>query len=395
MKSTIGMSGHERLARAAAFAQARRRRTAETSQLNSEHLPALGAQQQQASTCSEGFGASTGSGALLSPYLSSSDASQRPLQPALITRASLERLRKERDALREENDVLQEERAAAMKERAEALGEQERAKTAEMTIQRHLEESERYVTRLEAELKEALEKLREATMHAQNKEAEAVALLQKLEAPAAVLPATPAAPPPRTQIKEEDERFCVDPCVTRNSFMGRSGGFAAVKAQDDANIRELKRLLQDRDMECEALEDELGRMKTVVQQHENSAQAMGQKLRKVLSMMGKDVVARRLMVHIVTPVVSIGSEIFRGVPSRDKLERVVREDILPQCGDLLSDWESDDLPPGVSQLADQVTLDFIRGLEQHMVKAEKEAQNHKCSGPAFNVRLLREPIAVT
>eukprot|EP00746_Dinoflagellata_sp_MGD_P006259 gnl/MRDRNA2_/MRDRNA2_112185_c0_seq1.p1 gnl/MRDRNA2_/MRDRNA2_112185_c0~~gnl/MRDRNA2_/MRDRNA2_112185_c0_seq1.p1 ORF type:complete len:390 (-),score=110.09 gnl/MRDRNA2_/MRDRNA2_112185_c0_seq1:11-1180(-) len=389
MKSTMNMNGHERLARAAAFAQARRKKIAESSQVTNEHLPALGAHQQQASTCSEGFTPSTGSGALLSPYSSAGDTSQKA---ALITKASLERLRKERDALREANDILQEERAAAIAERAEALVEQEKAKSAEMKIQKQLDDVEKHVERLEAELKEALQKLREAAMQSK----------QKPEAPAAVLPVTPAAPAPLARVsptlpapKEDEERFCVDPCVMRNPLMGRSGGFAAVKAQDDADIRRLKRLLQDRDTECQALDEELDRMKMVVQKHESSAAVMGQKLRKVLSMMGKDVVARRLMVHIITPVVSLGAETLRGVPSRAKLERAVREEILPQCGDLLSDWESDDLPPGVSKLADQVTADLIRGLEEHMIKAEREAQGSRCSGPVCNVRLLREPVAVT
>merc|ERR1719482_840670 len=101
------------------------------------------------------------------------------------------------------------------------------------------------------------------------------------------------------------------------------------------------------------------------------------------------------MVHIVTPVVTFESGTFRGFPSRAKLERAIREEILPQCGDLLSTWESEDLPQGVSELVDQVTQDLIEGLEKHMAEADKEAQTKKGgSSPAFNIRLTRERAVV-
>lgn len=257
--------------------------------------------------------------------------------PAFLTRASLDRLRKERDFLKTENHRLQ-----AIVSLHETTDRGLRDDLATAVVGRDTAEA------LEMELRQAL-----AAAEAARDTAEArVARLER-------------------EVAEKDH------CIL--DVPSQCWDCAAVRKEAEMQMAEARRLAA----EAKRLATEEAQQR--VQDAENVARSCSVKLRSVMAKTQTEAVMQRLVVHVISPSVALDDVPWvRQDPSHAALSRMVLEEILPKFSDVFVTRENDpQVPDGreISAYTEDVTQDLLQGVVEGIrkhVSATMEARGcHK------------------
>lgn len=244
--------------------------------------------------------------------------------PALLTRASLERLKRERDTLREELRKLR-----------AAVGSQEDAEA-----------------EFRAELAAA------AAAH----EAAEVGLRAELAAAA--------------KARQEAESRVAELERELRDRRGLAGLCAKLEKENTRQATEECSSCEELRKQAAELQKQVTQALSQQKAAEGLAQNIIEKSQQFLVKAQMDAVARKLVVHVVSPAVTVdqgGVVLLRNEPSDGALRRVIMEEVLPSCTNVFAAWE-DEMNPApngrdMKTYTADITKELVTGVRRHIAQA--------------------------